>query len=155
MLLAGPLAARAMLKGFHTRVGACVRRHAGLVVTFTGDGAICAFGLAEPGPEDARRALAAAFDLVPTVRLWLAGESSFGGRGGDLRVGVHHWTVVVSRLGAEDHQHITATGDTLYTSTAFDRLKNAAVPTIANRTVTAVNNQDWAVGTPLNGGPEA
>lgn len=108
----GPLATQAMLKDFHARVEACITRHDGLVVTFMGDGAMCVFGLAEPGPEDARRALAAALDLVPAIRAWLAGQPGFGGAG-DLRVGIHSGPVVVSRLGAADHQQITATGDSV------------------------------------------
>ena len=51
-----------------------------------------------------------ALDLVPLTRAWLREQPAFGGAG-DLRVGVHHGTVVVSRLGADDHQQITATGD--------------------------------------------
>ncbi|MEA1831723.1 adenylate/guanylate cyclase domain-containing protein [Methylobacterium durans] len=108
----GPLRTQSLLKGFHALVEARISRHGGLVVTFMGDGAMCVFGLADPSPDDARRALAAALDLVPAIRAWLAGEPAFGGRG-DLRVGVHDGTVVVSRLGASDHQQITATGDSV------------------------------------------
>lgn len=108
----GPQATQSLLKDFHTLVEVRVSRHGGIVVTFMGDGAMCVFGLAEPDPDDARRALGAALDLVPTVRAWLAGTSAFEGVG-DLRVGAHHGEVVVSRLGSAEHQHITAIGDSV------------------------------------------
>lgn len=108
----GPRATQGLLKDFHTLVEARVSRHGGIVVTFMGDGAMCVFGLADPRPDDASRALAAALDLVPAIRAWLAGTQAFGGAG-DLRVGAHHGEVVVSRLGSAEHQHITATGDSV------------------------------------------
>lgn len=105
----------AFLKGFHPVVEACVSRHEGIVAAFMGDGAMCVFGLADPGPEDARRALAAALELVPDVRAWLAPLSAEIGAV-DLRVGAHYGEVVVSRLGSAAHQHITATGDSVNTA---------------------------------------
>ncbi|GJD53459.1 hypothetical protein OPKNFCMD_6234 [Methylobacterium crusticola] len=107
----GPAATQAFLKGFHALVEEEVTRAGGLVMTFMGDGAMSLFGLPEPGPDDADHALAAAAALVPRVRAWLRAESRADAL--DLRVGAHHGTVVVSRLGSRDHQHITATGDSV------------------------------------------
>ncbi|TGD97958.1 CHASE2 domain-containing protein [Methylobacterium nonmethylotrophicum] len=108
----GPQATRGLLKGFHTLVEEHVSRHGGIVVSFMGDGAMCVFGLAEPDPGDARRALGAALELVPAIRAWLAGTGAFDGAG-DVRIGIHHGEVVVSRLGSAEHQHIAATGDSV------------------------------------------
>ncbi|WP_018262623.1 CHASE2 domain-containing protein [Methylobacterium sp. WSM2598] len=107
----GPAQTRGFLRAFHGIVEEEVTRAGGVVLAFMGDGAMCLFGLPDPRPDDADRALAAAFALVPRVRAWLAADPRTSGL--DLRVGAHHGTVVVSRLGSDDHQHITATGDSV------------------------------------------
>ncbi|MFE1598976.1 CHASE2 domain-containing protein [Methylobacterium sp. ID0610] len=111
----GARATQAFLKDFHALVEDRIGRHDGLVMSFMGDGAMCVFGLAEPGADDARHALAAALALIPAVRSWLAGSAGRA-HGIDLRVGVHHGEIVVSRLGSAEHQHITATGDSVNTA---------------------------------------
>ncbi|ACL59464.1 CHASE2 domain-containing protein [Methylobacterium nodulans] len=107
----GPAATRSFLRDFHALVEQEITRAGGVVMAFMGDGAMSLFGLPEPAPEDADHALAAACSLIPRVRSWLATEARINAV--DLRVGAHYGTVVVSRLGSDDHQHITATGDSV------------------------------------------
>jgi adenylate cyclase len=106
----GPARTREFLKRFHELVVAEARRHGGFVMSFMGDGAMLVFGVPDEAPDDAGRALAAAFGLVAATRAWRdsadEGEAPAG-----VRVGVHFGAVVVSRLGHDTHQHIAATGD--------------------------------------------
>ena len=144
----GARGTQGFLKDFHGVVEACVRRHGGSVVTFMGDGAMCVFGLAAPDADDARRALAAALDLVPRVRAWLAGRPEDVG-GIDLRVGGHHGEVVVSRLGSAAHQHITATGDCVNTASRLMEVgKSLGAALVVSRDLLAAAGRDRAGAEP-------
>lgn len=109
---AGPAQTREFLKGFHTLVENEIAAHEGLVVAFMGDGAMIVFGIPESRADDASRAFAAAWDLIGDVRNWV-GPADLPAGAPDLRAGAHFGPVVVSRLGHETHQHITATGDSV------------------------------------------
>jgi adenylate cyclase len=83
------------------------------VLTFMGDGAMLVFGLPAPKADDAWRAIEAARGLSHASRAWLAARQAESGRALGVRLGLHYGAVVLSRLGADTHQHITATGDTV------------------------------------------
>ncbi len=108
----GPARTRDVLKAFHTLVVNETDKNNGLVLDFMGDGAMLAFGIPDAGPRNAADACQCAFDLVKGVRAWidatdLAAEIS------EVRVGGHYGIVVLSRLGHENQQQITATGDSV------------------------------------------
>jgi adenylate cyclase len=108
----GAGATREMLRAFHTRIESVVDNHRGVVLSFMGDGAMILFGLPAPEADDAARALGCAQALVTGVRQWITvalGDNPMI----DVRLGVHFGPVVVSRLGAAQHEHITATGDSV------------------------------------------
>ncbi|SFK54189.1 CHASE2 domain-containing protein [Methylorubrum salsuginis] len=111
----GPVRTQAMLKAMHDRVEEAVTARGGAVTSFMGDGAMALFGLPEMRPDDADRAVAAAFDLADTMRAWLAGLAP-GEAPAGVRIGAHAGPVVLSRLGGARNQHITATGDTVNTT---------------------------------------
>ena len=110
----GPQRTQIFLKSYHTLVAQIIDRHNGTVVSFMGDGVMCIFGLTEPDHNDAQNTLAAALSLVPDVQTWLQASQSDATL--DVRVGAHYGVVVVSRLGSSAHQHITATGDSVNTT---------------------------------------
>jgi adenylate cyclase len=109
----GPGRTREILKELHAHIEAAAVRHGGLVVSFMGDGAMILFGVPAPSSGDAGRALRAAFALAEDVAGWLAGLPDAESGAVGVRVGAHWGPVVVSRLGAETHEHITATGDSV------------------------------------------
>ncbi|GAU81439.1 CHASE2 domain-containing protein [Bosea sp. BIWAKO-01] len=109
---AGLTRTREFLKAFHTLIENEVTAHDGLVISFMGDGAMIAFGIPDPHADDAGRALSTAWALLRDMQEWATGEEVSIGHP-DLRVGVHFGPVIVSRLGHEAHQHITATGDSV------------------------------------------
>jgi adenylate cyclase len=108
----GPTRTRTMLKAFHTLVEDVVTDQGGLVLSFMGDGAMIVFGIPEDQEDDAARALSAAVALATAVRRWIDALPA-DSRATDVRVGAHFGPVVVSRLGPDSHQHITATGDSV------------------------------------------
>jgi adenylate cyclase len=109
----GPQWARDLLADFHALIETDVVAHDGYVVSFMGDGAMSLFGLPEPRHDDAARALRAALQLRESVAAWLAGLPPVARERLSVRVSGHYGPAVVSRLGPVQHQHITATGDTV------------------------------------------
>lgn len=116
---------QALLNDFHIAVGEAVQAHGGVALNFLGDGALAVFGLPEPAPDDADRALAAARAMIAATQALGIGDVCGGDeRGGsasdptgadsgwlDARAAVHVDVVAVSRLGPSSHQHVTVTGD--------------------------------------------
>ena len=108
----GPIRTREILNQFHTLVANRSIAGGGLVMSFMGDGAMIAFGVLEAQASDAPRAFDTAWALIEDLRAWID-QTSMSGRVRGVRLGGHFGPVVVSRLGHEAHQHITATGDTV------------------------------------------
>jgi adenylate cyclase len=102
---------RDFLKEFHSIIEDEALRYSGYVESFMGDGAMLVFGLPVPRPDDARRAIDAALSLGRALKAWIAELTLPDGYALGMRIGVHYGAVVLSRLGADTHQHITATGD--------------------------------------------
>src|SRR5947209_12511031 len=102
---------RDFLKEFHSIIEDEALRYNGYVESFMGDGAMLVFGLPAPRADDARRAIDAALSLGRALKAWIAGLTLPDGYALGMRIGVHYGAVVLSRLGADTHQHITATGD--------------------------------------------
>ncbi len=111
----GPVRTRAVLKAFHDLVDETSARHGGLVVNFMGDGAMVVFGALDPDPAAGARAVAAAGDLVGRTAAWIGHEPELAGAGRalDVRIGGHYGPVILSRLGSDTNQQITAIGDTV------------------------------------------
>lgn len=107
----GPGETRAFLKGFHEAVGRVATAHDGLIVAFMGDGAMIVYGFPERRGDEAERALASVRELAAALATFIAGAAP--GAAMTVRFGLHYGPVIVSRLGAAAHQHITATGDTV------------------------------------------
>jgi adenylate cyclase len=82
-------------------------------VSYMGDGAMMVFGLPAPQPGDAANALAAVAQLRRDITEWLQTLPPVARGKLAPRFGSHFGPVILSRLGAADHQHIAATGDTV------------------------------------------
>ena len=109
----GPAWARDLLAGFQALIERNVVAHDGFVVSFMGDGAMIIFGLPQPRPDDASRALLAVKRLHASMTAWLGALPPVARERLSARIGGHFGPAVVSRLGPAHHQHITATGDTV------------------------------------------
>ncbi len=144
----GPARTRELLRDFHALVEDETNAAGGVVLSYMGDGAMMAFGLPEPRVDDAERALRACFALARHSQGWIAGVSSQLGADIDVRLGAHFGRVVVSRLGADTHQHITVTGDTVNVAS---RLLEVAAKGSATLVVSA--DLLHALGAALHEGP--
>ena len=109
----GPQWSRDLLADFQTLVERHVVEHGGYVGAFMGDGAMIIFGLPQPKPDDASRALLTIAQLDKSITEWLRTLPPVARDRLSARIGGHVGPVVVSRLGPVHHQHVTATGDTV------------------------------------------
>src|SRR5690606_3642679 len=98
------------LRDFHRRIERAALTHGGILVQFTGDGAMVIFGMSSPGP----RAAAArdwSRSLVAEGRAPLA-----------IGVGIHYGPVVITRLGGQEQLQLTAAGDTVNVANRLEAL---------------------------------
>ena len=108
----GPKETRALLSRFHSLIDKAVETRSGSVINYMGDGALAVFGL-EAAPEHqthADAALEAAQALrrdLPDLALTPHDPNI------SCRFGLHFGPVILSRLGAENHQQVSVTGDTV------------------------------------------
>ena len=108
-----PDATRSLLKEFHALVDKEATRCGGMITSFLGDGAMILFGLPEAKADDAVRAAQCSIALSVKTERWIAAlPPQIGARIG-FKIGAHFGPIVASRLGGRNHQHITATGDTV------------------------------------------
>jgi adenylate cyclase len=119
------------LRALHRLFEEAAERHRGVIVDFQGDGALLVFGLPEPGPDDARNALA-------------CGASLLEGRGSvrgpflrapiGLRVSVHWGPVAVGILGGRRQGKVSVTGDAVNVTARLQEIAKAhGVPFVATR----------------------
>ena len=99
------------LTAFRRRIMRIARLHGGVVDKFVGDGAIVVFGLPEPRPDDAARAVSFARDLVEVMARW--NEKRPGHPAVRIGVGVHHGDVFCGIIGEDLRLEFTVLGDTV------------------------------------------
>ncbi len=108
-----PDATRGLLKEFHALVDKEVTRCGGMITSFLGDGAMILFGLPEAAPDDAARAAQCSIALCVKTERWIETLPPEMAVRIGFKIGAHFGPIVASRLGGRNHQHITATGDTV------------------------------------------
>ncbi|MCY1083675.1 adenylate/guanylate cyclase domain-containing protein [Archangium lansingense] len=108
-----------LLNLYFGRMCEIVASHGGLVNKFLGDGMLIVFGAPTHQPDDARRALAAAREMLAEAsRMREQGEFP------DLRIGVglHRGEAVVGNVGGAQRQEYTVIGDTVNTASRVQDL---------------------------------
>ena len=60
------------ISSFRRRVVQAARAHGGIVDKFMGDGALLIFGMPEPKPDDAKRAILCAREIIRLIDRWNA-----------------------------------------------------------------------------------
>ncbi|WNG32284.1 adenylate/guanylate cyclase domain-containing protein [Archangium violaceum] len=108
-----------LLNLYFGRMCEIVAAHGGLVNKFLGDGMLIVFGAPTHQPDDARRALAAAREmLVEAARMRESGEFP----GLRIGVGLHRGEAVVGNVGGAQRQEYTVIGDTVNTASRVQDL---------------------------------
>jgi adenylate cyclase len=108
-----------LLNLYFGRMCGIVEAHGGLVNKFLGDGMLIVFGAPTHQPDDARRALAAAREMLAE-----AGRMREEGEFPGLRIGVglHRGEAVVGNVGGAQRQEYTVIGDAVNTASRVQDL---------------------------------
>ncbi len=111
-----------LLNQYFAAVGGAVRRCGGVTNQFTGDGVMALFGVDGDPQDGARRALAAAREMVLSVRALSATLADELPAPLHLGIGVHLGPAVVGRMGYEKTEYLTAVGDTVHVASRLEQL---------------------------------
>jgi adenylate cyclase len=109
----GPTATVDFLRELHGRIERSALANRGVIEQFMGDGAMIIFGLPEPKPDDAARALAASRQLLEILGDWNLDLEAAGQDPVRLRIGLHYGAVIAALLGGARQGQITVAGDTV------------------------------------------
>lgn len=150
----GPERTQAFLKEYHRLVDDAFTRHGGFAVDFMGDGAMGLFGFPDPSPRDPCRTVDAALALHAAVRDQLPALTGTDDHPVKARIGAHLGPVVVSRLGGDWHEQITATGDTVnVTSRLLEVAKQNGASMVFSQDLVEAAGQGCLDGAGLSFGP--
>jgi adenylate cyclase len=111
------------LTSFRRRVMRIARLRGGVVDKFLGDGALVVFGLPEPQPDEAARALAFARDLVEVIARWNAKEE--GHPAIRIGVGIHYGDLFCGIIGEDTRLEFTVLGDTVNVAARLEQATKA------------------------------
>lgn len=117
-----PADAMALLRAFHTRVEEAVFAEGGVVDKFMGDGALACFGIPDPAPDDAIRALRATVGLQERLRNWADERSARGLLPVRAGIGLHYGEVLAGDIGGHQQFQFTVVGDTVNVASRLEAL---------------------------------
>ncbi len=144
-----PEAVGAALAAFRARVVDVAERHGGVIDKFIGDGAMIVFGVPDPRPDDAVRALACAIDLLEAVAALSTGRIAAVWNGLRIGIGVHAGEAWCGAIGDERRLEFTVVGDTVNTAARLESAgKEAGFALLASADLTraaglAPDAPDW------------
>ena len=119
------------VSAFRRRVMQAAQAHGGIVDKFIGDGALLIFGVPEPAPDDAKRALGCAKEIVRLIARWNAKRHLHP----PVRVGIglHTGMAFCGVLGASGRLEFTVLGDVVNVAARIEQAtKRFAVPLLAS-----------------------
>jgi adenylate cyclase len=109
----GPTATVEFLRDLHGRIERAALANRGVIEQFMGDGAMIIFGLPEPKPDDAVRALAASRQLIESLGDWNLDLEAAGQEPVRMRIGLHDGPVIAALVGGAQQGQVTVAGDTV------------------------------------------
>ena len=119
------------VSAFRRRVMQAAQTYGGIVDKFIGDGALLIFGVPEPGPDDAKRAIGCAKEIVRLIARWSAKRRFHL----PVRVGIglHTGIAFCGVLGASGRLEFTVLGDVVNVAARIEQAtKRFAVPLLAS-----------------------
>lgn len=153
----GPEGTIALLREWHGRLGEIVLRNGGTLDKYIGDGLMATFGTPHPRPDDATRALEAAFEMAAAARRLEAGAEGDASQQAKavppagaaqppsapeppipppvrIGIGLHYGPVVLGDIGNERRLEFAVLGDTVNVASRLERLtRELGVDLVASR----------------------
>jgi class 3 adenylate cyclase len=97
-------------------------RHQGTVEQLVGDEIVALFGIPEPGPDVALRAVRAAADMVAAVRRLAARWTAEGGPSFDIGVGISSGRVMAGTIGSDRRRELIVVGRAMIEAARIQRM---------------------------------
>lgn len=117
-----------LLQQFFTELGSIVDAHGGVIDKYIGDAAMALWNAVDDDPDHARRALAAASDVVHRMAAFPPGPWGEDGLG--IGVGVETGSVLVGHFGPVQRRTFTALGDTVVLASRYEELSRSLGHTV-------------------------
>jgi adenylate cyclase len=111
-----------LLNEYFTEMIAIIFRHQGTVEQLVGDEIVALFGVPEPGPDVARRAVRAAVDMVAAVQRLSAGWLAEGLPAFDIGVGISSGRVMAGTIGSERRRELIVVGRAVVAASRIQRM---------------------------------
>ncbi|MDJ1158164.1 adenylate/guanylate cyclase domain-containing protein [Chelatococcus sp. SYSU_G07232] len=136
---AGPEATMELLRAFHRTMSDIVFAHGGTLDRYIGDGLMAVFGVPEPAPDDALRALRCAEDMTAALAALNDRRRSRDLPPLDMGIGLHTGEVVLGEIGSESTLSVTVVGDTVNAASRLQALSReiGAAIVMSNETLGA------------------
>ncbi|MGE5145662.1 MAG: adenylate/guanylate cyclase domain-containing protein, partial [Candidatus Eiseniibacteriota bacterium] len=90
-----------------------IERQGGIVDKYIGDAVMAVFGVPDPAPDDARRALASALDMRAAIAAWNDGRAKAGLPTLQVGIGAHYGDVFAGAIGDDQRLEFATLGDTV------------------------------------------
>lgn len=107
----GPQATVSMLNEYFTLMVDCIQHEGGMLDKFIGDAIMAAFGLPQPEPDDADRAVRTAIAMIRSLNGWNTVRVSDGKPPIGMGVGINTDAVVAGNIGSPKRMDFTMIGD--------------------------------------------
>jgi adenylate cyclase len=107
----GPQATVSMLNEYFTLMVDCIQHEGGMLDKFIGDAIMAAFGLPQPEPDDADRAVRTAIAMIRSLDDWNSIRVSDGKPPIGMGIGVNTDNVVAGNIGSPKRMDFTMIGD--------------------------------------------
>ena len=111
-----------LLNEYFTEMIAVIFRHQGTVEQLVGDEIVALFGVPEPGPDVALRAVRAAVDMVAAVQRLSAGWLAEGLPAFDIGVGISSGRVMAGTIGSERRRELIVVGRAVVAASRIQRM---------------------------------
>jgi adenylate cyclase len=124
-----------------------IETHGGIVDKFIGDCIMAVFGVPEPGPADARNALAAGLAMLGALAHRNAGAAKAGSPAIEIGIGIHSGKLFAGAVGSEARLEFTVLGDTVNLAERVERLtRSLGAPLLATEATlkaAGANGDQW------------
>lgn len=133
----------ALLRTFHEKVETAVFNNGGTLDKFLGDGVMATFGTPVAGPQDAVNAMAAAADIIASIRDW---NGSRVGTPLRIGLGLHYGPCVLGNIGSERRLEYAVLGDVVNVASRLETMtrEGAGWVMVSEDLVSAARTQDAA-----------
>lgn len=135
------------INAFRDRLTRIAQKHDAVIDKFIGDGAFLVCGLLDARPDDARRTIACAIEIVETMETWSREREAVGEPAVRVGAGVHFGEAFVGAIGNDDRLEFTVLGDAVNVAARLEQAtKTCLTPLLVSGDAVAAAGDDHPDG---------